>query len=290
MKPILLNNSLLCAVMDTLAERIVAFVNARHLATIMPDHPVSDWHYRDWRDLQATLRSLPAEWRKEALYNLRRALRTASPPMRSRTGGFQGWLARVRDCDAASGKITAYTPHQPGLFLKPLIPTTAEPQMGDALPEASATTAATLQAARLQTQRLVNRLDDHFQRAGKTLLERIETSQKAAAASATAQGAGLVPASLPGTHASPPPMPTANADKAATLTESSESAVPASSLSPSNASPAQGHQDQPSPLACPSTGTACGQASGSKSEMPPRALLPSSTQPSSPDPHAATGF
>lgn len=121
MRTIQLGDSMLYALTVMLAESMINMSTSRRLATVSAalGFKTRDYEYRDWRDLQTTLRGMQGETRQLILGALRQALISKRRKKRM-TPDFQTWLQQVRAADAELGLTTTYTPHQPGLFLKPV--------------------------------------------------------------------------------------------------------------------------------------------------------------------------
>lgn len=120
MQTILLSEDMLPALACMLAEQLTGFTSGRRLRTVYPQRTGSTTHdYRRHAELQRTLRSLSPDWRFQVILFMRRHIRDERLK-RGTLADFKTWLARVRDCDHANGHATTYTPHRPGLFLKPL--------------------------------------------------------------------------------------------------------------------------------------------------------------------------
>lgn len=118
MHTIQLSDSMLYPLASMLAVAVRRMVNSRRLATVDgPAFQVLGHQYRDWRDLQTTLRGMQGETRLQVLSALRREIKNQRRE-KWMTPDFQTWLQQVRAADAERGDTTTYTPHGPGCFLR----------------------------------------------------------------------------------------------------------------------------------------------------------------------------
>jgi len=107
MQTILLSEDMLPALACMLAEQLTGFTSGRRLRTVYPQRTGSTHDYRRHPD-----------WRFQVILFMRRHIRDERLK-RGTIADFKTWLARVRACDSENGHTTSYTPHKPGLFIRP---------------------------------------------------------------------------------------------------------------------------------------------------------------------------